>query len=109
MMIARNVHSYYLQETLQLGSYSTTIRDHTIFQHGMVSRTHAQGRNSTWMMIILGPDLTQAWARAGKLKPLQPRLTLKYPGWLIGVALSFPNRWNGQSDTYLKRTQAGQH
>ena len=35
MTIARNIHGYCLQETWQLGSYSTSIRYHTIFHHEM--------------------------------------------------------------------------
>ena len=35
MTIARNIHGYCLQETRQLGSYSKSIRYHTIFHHEM--------------------------------------------------------------------------
>ena len=43
MMIARSIQGYCIQETWQLGLYSTTIRYHTIFHHGMESRPKVQG------------------------------------------------------------------
>ena len=43
MMIARNIHGYCLQETWKLGSSITSIRDHTIFHHGIESRPNAKG------------------------------------------------------------------
>ena len=105
MMIARSIHGYFLQETWQLVSYSTTIRDHTIFYHGMESRTNAQGRNSAGVMIILGPDLTWLWAIVGKLEPIQSKSNSKYPGRLISVTLSFPNCLNRKLDTFSKRAK----
>ena len=56
-------------------------------------------------MIILWPDLTRAWARAGKLEPLHSKSHSKYPGRLIGVTLSFPNRSNRAADTHSKRAK----
>ena len=35
MMIARNIQGYCLQETWKLGSSTISIRDHTIFHHGI--------------------------------------------------------------------------
>ena len=54
-------------------------------------------------MIILGPDLTQAWERAVKMEPIQSKPNSKYPGRLIGVTLRFPNHSNRKSDTFSKR------
>ena len=54
-------------------------------------------------MIILGPDLTRAWARAGKLEPLQSSPSSKFPGRIIGVTLSFPNTSNRPSDKYRRK------
>ena len=51
-------------------------------------------------MIILGPNLTRAWARAGKLTPLQSSSSSKSPGRIIGVTLSFPNISNCLKDRY---------
>ena len=104
-MIARNIHGYCLQETWQLGSYSTSIRDQTIFHHGMESWPNAQGQNSAGVMIILGPDLNQAWARSGKLEPIQSKPNSEYPGRLIGTTLSFPNHLNRKSDTLPKKAK----
>ena len=56
-------------------------------------------------MIILGPDLTRAWVRAGKLEPIQSKPNPKYPGWLVRVTLTFPNHSNGKSDTLSKRAK----
>ena len=102
MMIATNIHGYCLQETWQLGLYSTTIRDHTNFHHGMELQPNMQGQNSAGVMIILEPDLTRAWERAGKMEPLQSKPDSKYPGWLIGITLSSSNRSNRKSDTFSK-------
>lgn len=105
MMIDRKIHGYCLQDTWKLGLYTTTIRGHTIFHHGMESRPNAQGRNSAGVMIILGPDLTRAWARSGKLEPLHSKRHSKYPGRLIGVTLSFENHSNRKTDTHSKRAK----
>ena len=51
-------------------------------------------------MIILGPDLTCAWARAGKLTPLQSSPSSKLHSSIIGVTLSFPNVSNRPKDRY---------
>ena len=104
-MIARNIHRYCLQKTRKLGSSTISIRDHTIFHHGIESRPNAQGRNSAGVMIILGSDLTWAWARAGKLEPMKYNPNSKYPGRLIGVTLSFPNQSNRKSDTFSKKAR----
>ena len=56
-------------------------------------------------MIILGPDLTQAWTRAGKLEPITYSPTSWFPGRMIGVTLSFPNFSNRPSDTYHWRAK----
>ena len=58
-------------------------------------------------MIILGPDLTQSWTRAGKLEPITSSPTSWFPGLIIGVTLSFPNFSNRPSDTY-HRSAKGQ-
>ena len=57
------------------------------------------------VMIIIGPDLTRAWARAGKLEPIQSKPDLEYPIRLIGVTLSFPNLLNRKSETFSKRAK----
>ena len=90
-----------MQETWQLGTYCKTIRGHTVFHHGINDRPPGtQGRNSAGVMIILGPDLTCAWARAGKLTPLQSSPSSKFPGRIIGITLSFPNVSNRPKDRY---------
>ena len=71
----------------------------------MESRPNAQGQNSAGVMIIIGPDLTRAWARAGKLEPIQYKPNSKYPSWLIGVTLSFLNHSNRESDNLSKRAK----
>ena len=104
-MIARSIHGYCLQDTWQLGSHSKTIIDHTIFHHGLESQPNTQTWNSAGVMIILGPDFTWAWARAGKLEPIQYKPNSKYPGRLIGVTLSFLNHLNCKSGTFSKRAK----
>ena len=59
MMIARNIHRYCLQKKRKLGSSTISIRDHTIFHHGIEYRSNVQGQNSAEVMIILEPDLTR--------------------------------------------------
>ena len=101
MMIDRKINGYCLQETWQLGTYCKTIRRHTVFHHGINDRPPGmQGRNSMRVMIILGPDLTCPWARAGKMKPLQFSPSSKFLGRIIGVTLSFPNVSNRPKDRY---------
>ena len=101
MTLDRKIHRYYLQETWQLGRYCKTIRGHREFHHGINDRPpDTQGRNSAGVMIILGPDLIYAWARAGKLKPLQSRPSSKFSGRIIGFTLSFPNVSNRPKDRY---------
>ena len=51
-------------------------------------------------MIILGTNLTRAWARAGKLTPLQSSPSSKFLGRIIGVTLSFLNISNLPKDRY---------
>ena len=63
------------------------------------------GRTSAGVMIILGPDLTQAWTRAGKLEPITYSPTSRFPGRMIGVTLSFPNFSNRPRDTYHRRAK----
>ena len=100
LMIEQNIHGYCLQETFHIGSYINTIRGHTVLHHGMNVQPDAWGRNSAGVMIFLGPDLTWAWARAGKLPPMHYISTSKSPGQIIGVTLSFPNRSNRHTDTF---------
>ena len=101
MMINRKIHGYCLQETWQLGTYCKKIRGHNVFHHGVNDRhPGTQGRNSAGVMIILGHDLTRAWARAGKLTPLQSSPSSKFPGRIIGVTLSFLNISNHPKDLY---------
>ena len=60
MMISRNIHEHCIQETWQLHNYMLTIRGYTVFHHGMDENPQRLGRASAGVMIILGPDLTQA-------------------------------------------------
>ena len=68
----------------------------------MEYQPNAQGRNSGGVMIILGTDITRAWARRGKLKPIQSKPNSKYPGQLIGVTKIFLNRSNRKLENFLK-------
>ena len=98
-MTENHISAYCLQETWQLCDYILTIRGHSVFHHGMMEKPQRQGRTSAGVMIILNPALTQTWARAGKLKPitsLPP--TSKFPGRMIGLTLSFPNKSNRPTD-----------
>ena len=56
-------------------------------------------------MIILGPALTQAWARSRKLKPVTSPENSKFPGRMLGVTLSFPNFSNRRKDTYNRKAK----
>ena len=60
---------------------------------------------SSGVMIILSPDLTRAWIRAGKLKPITFPLTSKFPGRTIGITLGFPNKLNRSTDTYHRKAK----
>ena len=71
LMRERIIHAYCIQETWQLHNYMLTIQGYTVFHHGMIVKPQLQGRTSAGVMIIINPALTQAWARAGKLKPHQ--------------------------------------
>ena len=53
LMIDRNIHAYYIQETWQLCDYMLTIRGFTIFHHGMNDKPQQLGRVSAGVMIIL--------------------------------------------------------
>ena len=72
MIIASKIHAYCIQETWQLHNYMLTIRGYTVFYHGMDEKPQRLGRTSAGVIIILGPDLTQAWTQAGKLEPITP-------------------------------------
>ena len=63
------------------------------------------GRVSSGVMIIFGPALTQAWTRAGKLKPITSPENSKFPGRIIGITLSFPNFSNRRKDTYNRKAK----
>ena len=56
-------------------------------------------------MIVIGPDLTREWERAGKLEPIQSKPNSKYPGRLIGVTLIFPNHSNRKLYTLSNRAK----
>lgn len=105
MMIEQQIHAYCVQETWQMQDYMLTIRGHTVFHHGIKNKPQQLGRISAGVMIILGPDLTQAWDRAGKLKPLTSSPTSRYPGRMIGVTLGFPNFSNRPGDTYHRKAK----
>ena len=60
MIIDRKIHGYCLQETWQLGLFTTTTRGHKIFHHVIVSQPNVRGQNRAGVMIILEPDLIQA-------------------------------------------------
>ena len=76
-MIENDVGAYCLQETWQLCYFMLTIRGYTLFHHGMLEKPQKMGRTSAGVMIILNPEMTRAWARAGKLKPLTASM---FPG-----------------------------
>ena len=105
MMIARKIHAYCVQETWQLHKYMLTIRGYTVFHHGMDEKPQRLGRMSARVMIILGPDLNQAWTQAGKLEPITSSPTSQFPGRMIGVTLSFLNFSNRPSNTYHRRAK----
>ena len=105
-IIDSKIHGYCIQETWKLGMFTKTIRGHTVFHHGINERApDAKGRNSAGVMIILGPDMTHTWTRAGKLAPVHSSLMSKFPGRILGVTLSFPNASNRPSDTYHQRAK----
>ena len=104
-MIAQRTQAYCIQETWHLHNYMLTIRGYTVLHHGMDGKPQRLGRTSAGVMIILGPDLTQAWTRAGKLEPITSSPTSRFPGRMIGVTLSFPNLSNRTRDTYHQRAK----
>ena len=74
-MIDSKIHGFCIQETWKLGTFTKTIRGHTMFHHGINKRApDAKGRNSAGVMIIIVPDFTHAWTRAGKLAPVHSSL-----------------------------------
>ena len=56
--------------------------------------------NSAGVMIVLCPDRTRSWVRAGKLPPIHSSSTSKFPGRIIRVTLSFTNQSNRHTDTF---------
>ena len=82
-----------------------TIQGYTVLHHGMDEKPQQFVRTSAWVMIIFGPDLTQAWTRAGKLEPITSSHTSRFPGRMIGVTLSFPYFSNRPRDTYHWRAK----
>ena len=78
-MTENHISAYCLQEKWQLGDYILTICGHSVFHHGMMEKPQCQGRTSAGVMITLNPALTQAWARAGKLKPITSPPHLQIP------------------------------
>ena len=80
LMIENNIGAYCLQETWQLCDFMLTIRGYTVFHHGMSEKPQNLGRTSAGVMIILNPEMTRAWARAGKLKPLTSLPESTFPG-----------------------------
>ena len=105
MMIAKRTHAYCIQETWQRHDYMLTIQGYTVLHHGMDEKPQGLGRTSAGVMIILGPDLTQAWTQAGKLEPITSSPTSRFPRRMIGVTLSFPNFYNRPRDTYHRRAK----
>ena len=105
IMIDRNINAYCLQEKWQLCDYMLTIRLYTVFHNGMNEKPQRQGQISTGVMIILSPDLTRAWTRAGKLKPITSTPTYKFSGRTIRINLSFPNKSNRLTDTYHRKAK----
>ena len=103
IMINRNINAYCLQETWQLCDYMLTIRGYTVFHHRMNEKPQRQGQISAGVMIIINPDLTRAWTRARKLKPITSHPTSKFPGQTIGITPSFPNNPNRSTDTYQRK------
>ena len=104
-MIDNDVGAYCLQETWQLCDFMLTIRGYTVFHHGMLEKPQKMGRTSAGVMIILNPEMTQVWARAGKLKPLTSLPASFFPGRMIGITLCFPNGSNRPMDTYRRKAK----
>ena len=102
-MIKNRISAYCLQETCQLCNFMLRIGGYPVFHHGMMEKPQRQGQISAGVMIILNPALTKAWARTGKLTPLTSSPTSKFPGQMIGLTLSFPNKSNQTTDTYHQR------
>ena len=105
MMIEKRIHAYCVQETWQLHDYMLTIRGYTVLHHGMDEKTQRLGRTSAGVMIILGPDLTHAWTRAGKLEPITSSPISRFPGRMIGFTLSLPKFSNRPGDMYHRRAK----
>ena len=72
---------------------------------GWMKKSQRQGQISAGVMIIISPDLTRAWTRAGKLKPITSSPTSKFPGRTIVITISFPNKSNRLTDTYHRKTK----
>ena len=70
LVIDRNINAYCLQRKWQICDYMLTIWGYTVFHHGMNEKPQRKGQTSAGVMIILSPDLTRAWTRAGKFKPI---------------------------------------
>ena len=104
-MRERRIHAYCIQDTWQLHDYMLTIRGYTVFHHGMIAKPQRQRRTSAGVTIILNPALTQAWARAGKLKPIISSPPSKFPGRMIGVTLSFPKFLNRPTDNFEQKSK----
>ena len=104
LMIENHISAYCLQETWQLCYYMPTIRSYSLFHHGMMEKPQRQGQTGGEVMIILNPALTQAWARAGKLKTITSPPPSKFPGKMIGLTLSSP-KLNLPTGTYHWRAK----
>ena len=100
MTITKGINGYSIQETWKLRVYTTTIREHIIFRYVMEENNNNKGRIISGISIILGPALLQAWTRSRKPAPITSQSNYEFPGRMIGVALSFRNKYNISKDRY---------
>ena len=108
LMIENSISAYCLQETWQLCNFMLTIQGYSVFYHGMMEKPHCQGGTSAAVMIILNPALTQAWSRAGKLKPITSPPCVQVP-WTDDWNYSLLSQWVEHTDQHVLPESEGRH
>ena len=87
MMIVKDVHGYFVQDTWLLGPFSTTIQGHLLFHHGMAKKRNQQGIISSDVAFIMDPALIRACYMAFKPPAITSAINSDLPGHIIGVTL----------------------
>ena len=104
-MIVKGIPGHWKQDTWLLWLFSNLIWCHLLFHYAPEKNMNHRGRSIISVVIILGPELLQAWTNAGKPPNIMSASNSDFTGRIIGVVLWFTNQSNQKLDMYHRKSR----